>query len=104
MLMYVNKGKYHSLHVIRFFNRLQESNISKAFICFKGENKQIKSMMYEHGEFHLLDIMTCKIVKMTPDAAYDALVKMNTGEYTVRTHGQMNAYDTPCKKCGEVSC
>lgn len=104
MLIYVNKSKYHSLNVTRFFKRLQESRIVKAFICFKDEKKQIKSMMYEHGEFHLLDIMTCKIKKMVPDAAYETLIKINTGEYTIRTYGQMKAYGPHHRKSGEASC
>lgn len=101
MLLYTKVENYKALKVARFLARLGEDGILKAFICFKDEKGQVKSMTYEYGECHQFFLKERTVEKMTAPAVYRTLIRMKKGVYTVRPYGQIRLMNRGQRKRGD---
>jgi hypothetical protein len=79
VLLYTNLENYKALKVARFLSCLEESGLVKAFVCFKDTDGNVKSMVYENGEFHQLDVSKRTVRKLSPAIVYRTLIRLKKG-------------------------
>ncbi|MET1031028.1 hypothetical protein [Domibacillus tundrae] len=89
MLLHENLENDQSLRVSKFMILLQERSVLKAFVCFTDDKGQLKSMTYEHGEYHQYSIKEGKVETISEPVFFRTLIRIQKGLYTGRTYGQL---------------
>lgn len=92
------------LKMVQFLSGFKENSTVKAFICFKDTAGNIKSVMYEQGEYHQLDRAARTVERLPLLKAYRTLIQIQNGIYSVRSYGHWSVLDLERRKSGELSC